>query len=113
MDLHPIVSIILLFGVAMVTSQTCTSPTVPATACDCFVDLDGLKVINCRYQSLTQVPTFTNNGVIYDKIIFTSTEDTGTCFPGTGCNAITSLSADAFANLHVKEIDLRNNAIKF
>ena len=84
----------------------CTSPTVE---CPCE-EQNQIKTINCRYQSLTQIPSFQDTGVLYDKIVFTSTEDTGTC-SSNNCNNIISLPANSFANLNVKSIDLRNNAI--
>lgn len=106
--------IIALFEVCLcvnVMSLTtkCVSPTV---SCDCFVD-NGKKIINCRYRNLMAIPKFTNTNQIYDEIRFTSTEATGHCYPGTGCNSIRRIEGNDFAHLKVRKIDLRNNPITY
>lgn len=100
-------SLLVLLMHCCVFSQTCVSPT---PKCDCF-ETEGKKIINCRYKNLTEIPTFTDTHLIYDEIRFTSLEDTGTCQPFAECNNIRRLHANAFANLKVKTIDLRNNPI--
>lgn len=100
------VSIFLLVVTSTsVIAQTCVSPT---TRCNCFEE-SGKKIINCRYKNLTEIPTFTNTSQIYDEIRFTHTA--GTCSPTAGCNNIRQIGANAFANLKVKKIDLRQNAL--
>lgn len=92
---------------ALTQVNTCVSPTA---SCDCFDEM-GKKIINCRYRNLTVIPNFTNTNQVYDEIRFTATEATGTCFPNNGCNRITKIGANAFANLKVRKIDLRNNPV--
>ncbi|XP_060577937.1 slit homolog 2 protein-like [Ruditapes philippinarum] len=100
------VSMVMLLSTAVI-SQSCTSPT---TRCDCF-QIDGKTIINCRYKNLTAIPTFNNTNQVYDEIRFSSSEETGTCQPLTGCNNIRQIGANAFANLKVKKIDLLNNPV--
>lgn len=76
----------------------------PTLDCQCEIE-NSLKVINCRYKNLRQIPTFTPSNTIFDKIIFADTCDFN------NCNNITSLPANAFANLKVKSLDLRHNII--
>ncbi|XP_053384248.1 carboxypeptidase N subunit 2-like [Mercenaria mercenaria] len=87
--------------------NTCISPT---TSCDCFKENFRI-IINCRYKNLTEIPTFVDTRQVYDEIRFTSFEETGTCQPTAGCNNITRIDANAFANLKVRTIDLRNNPV--
>ncbi|KAL4230756.1 Leucine rich repeat containing 32 [Mactra antiquata] len=106
MDKIQIKCMVVFSLIGSVISQTCVSPT---TSCNCFVDEHGKKIINCRYKRLTQIPTFTATGIIYDEIIFQSTEETGQCM--FDCNNITTLNINAFSNLKVRKIDLRNNPL--
>lgn len=98
---------LVLFCCASVLAQTCVSPT---TRCSCFIEKER-KIINCRYRSLTRIPTFSVTNQVFDEILFTSTEATGQCHVSSGCNSIQQLGSNAFANLKVKMIDLRNNPI--
>ena len=102
-------AILTVYMLSTTQAQTCTSPT---PLCDCYVqDATFKKIISCRYKNLTQVPLFSASSDTYDRIEFTSVQETGTCFPSQRCNNITQLGTDAFQNLRVKEIDLRNNPI--
>ncbi|XP_045213558.2 slit homolog 2 protein-like [Mercenaria mercenaria] len=99
--------LLVLFLCNSVVSQSCISPT---SSCDCFQE-NGNKIINCRYKSLTEIPTFNDTNQVYYEIRFTSSEDTGTCQPSSGCNNIREIGANAFANLKVRRIDMLNNPI--
>ena len=83
----------------------------PTSLCDC-INTNGVIKISCRDKQLTAIPTFTDTGVTYDEITFGSTHQTGCTY--TYCNQmnrISTLPANAFANLRVKKIILTKNAI--
>ena len=97
--------------VAMVTVRgvnSCVSPTVPASLCDCE-EVGEVQNILCKFKSLTEIPQFTNTGITYGKLDFSSSQ-TGSCV-GSACNNITTINANAFENISVVEIDLRKNPI--
>lgn len=83
----------------------------PTTKCDC-INTNGVLQISCRDKQLTAIPTFTNTGVTYHEITFGSTHPTGCSYAYCSkMNRISTVPADAFANLRVKKILLTQNAI--
>lgn len=95
---------ILLTFFELSSQEQCTSPT---TVCICEITTEGKKQINCRDKGFTVIPTFTQTSVVYDEITFGSAQLTG-C---SGCNKISAVPDNAFANLQVKKIILTQNAI--
>ena len=83
----------------------------PTSRCDC-INTNGVRQISCRDKQLTVIPTFTITGVTYDEITFGSTFKTGCSRSSCSrMNRISSVPANAFANLKVKKIVLTQNAI--
>ena len=83
----------------------------PTSQCDC-VTTSGQLQISCRDKKLTAIPTFIDNGITYDEITFGSSHETG-CSQSScsNMNRISTVPANAFANLRVKKIVLTQNAI--
>lgn len=97
--------IVFVLHLPMITTLTCQTPT-PECICS-KGSLTELKVLSCRYQALSQIPTFNKTSIVYEKILLSG------CTGSPLCNNITSLPANAFANLIVKSIDLLDNPISY
>lgn len=103
LPVHLLLLVTLLQGAQ--GTQTCESPN---DICECSI-YNGEISIDCRYKNLTTIPHFSQTSVVYDKLLFSSTE-TGNCVIGN-CNRITSIPANAFENITVKHIDLLTNPL--
>ena len=103
----PLLSCLVIVGVTLTLADVpCTSPTVPASVCDCLIRTNGERFLNCRDKQLTEIPTFTPTSDIFDEIDF-SYDVVATA----NSNRITSLPANAFQNITSKKINLLTNPI--
>ena len=91
--------ILVFWGLFVFRSIGCRGcPLPPDTECQCEVNDQNQRIINCRREQLQKVPEFTNTSEpVYELTLY-------------GC-MITELPANAFSVLNVERIDLGENPI--
>ena len=103
----PLLSCLVIVGVTLTLADVpCTSPTVPASVCDCIIRTNGQRFLNCKDKGLTSIPTFTPTSDIFDEIDFSYY-----VVALAESNRITFLPANAFQNITAKKINLLTNPI--
>ena len=70
-----------------------------SSVCQSGIREDNTNYIYCARKSLSQVPAFSKNNVVYDELVLAD-------------NRITELSSDSFARIKVKKIFLNGNPLR-
>jgi len=71
-----------------------------SNVCQSGIREDNTNYIYCARRSLTEIPLFSKNNVVYDELVLTD-------------NRIKSLDSNSFTRIKVKKIYLNGNPINF
>jgi Leucine-rich repeat (LRR) protein len=94
-----IIGIGLAIGFVQVECQsTCPLQSIKQK-CKCGIKTDGQIYIYCARKSLTQIPLFTRNSILYNELILTG-------------NQISTIGANSFNGLKVKSLYMDKNPVR-
>ena len=95
-----IINLINVFNCQQLTPQTQQQQQLVSNVCQSGIREDNTNYIYCARRSLSEIPLFSKNNVVYDELVLTD-------------NRIKTLDSNSFTRIKVKKIYLNGNPISF